>query len=326
MTIKPLKGIHHVSAITANALDNYTFYTKVLGLRLVKKTVNQDDTSVYHLFYADERGNPGTDLTFFEIPRAGRTYPGTNSITATSLRVSDDHALQYWKDRFEQLHVDHDDIQVVNGRSSLSFRDKEGQRLVLVSDENNSGVSGGKPWEKSPVPVENGIIGLGPVELTVSRPERTANILTDLMGFRELAGYVRQTDQKKVRVFETGEGGTGAEIHLIEDNESSRERPGRGSVHHVAFRVEDEEELNKWVQLLKESHLPNSGFVERYYFRSLYFREPNGILFELATDGPGFEGDEDFEHLGENLALPPYFEPQRNEIEAKLKPLITNES
>lgn len=326
MAIKPLKGIHHVSAITANALDNFTFYTKVLGLRLVKKTVNQDDTSVYHLFYADERGNPGTDLTFFEIPRAGRTYPGTNSITSTSLRVSDDQALQYWKGRFEQLHVDHDDIQVVNGRSTLSFRDKEGQRLVLISDENNRGVSGGKPWEKSPVPIENGIIGLGPVELTVSRPDRTANILTDLMGFREIAGYVRQNDQKEVRVFETGEGGTGAEIHLIEDNDSSRERPGRGSVHHVAFRVEDEEELNKWVQLLKESHLPNSGFVERYYFRSLYFREPNGILFELATDGPGFEGDEDFEHLGENLALPPYFEPQRDEIEAKLKPLITKES
>ncbi|PGT91567.1 MULTISPECIES: ring-cleaving dioxygenase [Bacillaceae] len=326
MTIKPLKGIHHVSAITANAKDNYTFYTKVLGLRLVKKTVNQDDTSVYHLFYADERGNPGTDLTFFEIPRAGRTYPGTNSITATSLRVIDDQALQYWKDRLEQFDVDHDEIQVVNGRSSLSFRDKEGQRLILISDENNRGVAGGKPWDKSPVPVEKGIIGLGPVELTVSRPERTANILTDLMGFRELTGYVRQNDQKKVRVFETGEGGTGAEIHLIEDNESSRERPGRGSVHHVAFRVEDEEELNKWVKLLKESHLPNSGFVERYYFRSLYFREPNGILFELATDGPGFEGDEDFEHLGEHLALPPYFESQRNEIEAKLKPLYTMES
>jgi glyoxalase family protein len=326
MTIKPLKGIHHVSAITANAKDNYTFYTKVLGLRLVKKTVNQDDTSVYHLFYADERGNPGTDLTFFEIPRAGRTYPGTNSITATSLRVSNDKALQYWKDRLEQFDVDHDEIQVVNGHSSLPFRDKEGQRLVLISDENNRGVAGGKPWDKSPVPVEHGIIGLGPVELTVSRPERTANILTDLMGFRELTGYVRQNDQKKVRVFETGEGGTGAKIHLIEDNESSRERAGRGSVHHVAFRVEDEEELNKWVKLLKESHLPNSGFVERYYFRSLYFREPNGILFELATDGPGFEGDEDFEHLGEHLALPPYFESQRNEIEAKLKPLYTKES
>ncbi|MCM3442324.1 ring-cleaving dioxygenase [Metabacillus halosaccharovorans] len=326
MTIKPLKGIHHVSALTANAKENYQFYTKVLGLRLVKKTVNQDDTSVYHLFYADERGNPGTDLTFFEIPRAGRTYPGTNSISATSLRVKNDIALHYWKNRFETLEVDHDEIQVVMGRATLSFRDHEGQRLILVSDETNIGVEGGKPWDKSTVPSENGIVGLGPVVLTVSRPERTINVLTNLMGFREKQGYTRNNDQKEVRVFETGEGGTGAEVHIIEDAENNRERPGRGSVHHVAFRVEDEEELRKWVELLKNNHLPNSGFVERYYFRSLYFREPNGILFELATDGPGFEDDEDFEHLGENLALPPYFEHQREEIEAKLKPLDTKES
>ncbi|WP_175639500.1 ring-cleaving dioxygenase [Metabacillus schmidteae] len=326
MSIKPLKGIHHVSAITANAKANYEFYTKVLGLRLVKKTVNQDDTSVYHLFYADERGNPGTDLTFFEIPRAGRTYPGTNSISGTSLRVKNDEAIQYWKKRFGELEVDHDEIQVEGGRSTLSFRDHEGQRLILVSDETNSGVEGGIPWDKSTVPTEKGIVGLGPVVLTVSRPERTINTLTDLMGFREKQGYTRNEDQKQVRVFETGEGGTGAEVHIVEDGENNRERPGRGSVHHVAFRVEDEEELKKWVERLKSSHLPNSGFVECYYFRSLYFREPNGILFELATDGPGFEGDEDFEHLGERLALPPYFESQRQEIEAKLKPLDTKES
>ncbi len=326
MTIKPLKGIHHVSAITANAKANYDFYTKVLGLRLVKKTVNQDDTSVYHLFYADERGNPGTDLTFFEIPRAGRTYPGTNSISATSLRVKNDEAIRFWKSRFEEFEVDHDEIDTEAGRCTLSFRDPEGQRLILVSDETNSGVAGGKPWEMSTVPSENGIVGLGPVVLTVSRPERTINVLTDLMGFREKQGYARKEDQKAVRIFETGEGGTGAEVHVVEDVENNRERPGRGSVHHVAFRVEDEQELKKWVELLKDSHLPNSGFVERYYFRSLYFREPNGILFELATDGPGFEGDEDFEHLGESLALPPYFESKRQEIEAKLKPLDTKES
>jgi len=324
MNRKPLKGIHHVSALTANAKNNFEFYTKVLGMRLVKKTVNQDDTSVYHLFYADERGNPGTDLTFFEIPRAGRTYPGTNSITATSLRVKDNEALQYWKERFVQLHVDHDEIQYESQRATLSFRDPEGQRLILVSDEGNKGVAGGIPWDKSPVPKEKGIIGLGPVHLTVSRPERTIEVLTKIMGFREIASYKRDKDYKDVRVFETGEGGTGAEIHVIEETELSRERPGRGSVHHVAFRVEDAKELEKWQAILEENHLPNSGFVERYYFASLYFREPNGILFELATDGPGFEGDEDFEHLGETLALPPYFESKRKEIEAKLTPLETN--
>jgi glyoxalase family protein len=327
MNVKPLKGIHHVSAITANAKENYHFYTKVLGLRLVKKTVNQDDTSVYHLFYADERGNPGTDLTFFEIPHAGRTYPGTNSITATSLRVRDNKALQYWKDRFEEFNIDHEEINNDSGRFTLSFLDAEGQRLILVSDEENNGVSGGKPWGNSPVPEDFGVVGLGPVHLTVSRPERTIKILTDVMGFREKAGYTRKQDTKtkQVRVFETGEGGTGAEVHVMEEEQMGRERPGRGSVHHVAFRVEDVEELNKWVEILNANHLPNSGFVERYYFRSLYFREPNGILFELATDGPGFEEDEDFEHLGERLALPPYFEGQRKEIEARLKPLDTKE-
>jgi glyoxalase family protein len=326
MKLKPLKGIHHVSAITANAKENYHFYTKILGLRLVKKTVNQDDTSVYHLFYADERGNPGTDLTFFEIRNAGQTHHGTNSITATSLRVASDESLTYWKNRFAEHGVNHDEISNVSGRATLSFRDFEGQRLILVSDEHNVGVEGGRPWDKSPVPKEQGILGLGPVTLTVSQPELTQQILTQLLGFREKGKYASDVKgQPDIRVFEIGEGGTGAEVHLEERTVLSPERQGRGSVHHVAFRVEDEEELKRWISLMNEMRVPNSGFVERYYFRSLYFREPNGILFELATDGPGFEGDESFEHLGENLALPPYFEDQRQAIEARLKPLDTKE-
>ncbi|WP_246941597.1 ring-cleaving dioxygenase [Bacillus pinisoli] len=323
MNLKPLKGQHHVSAITADANRNYDFYTKTLGLRLVKKTVNQDDTSVYHLFYADERGNPGTDLTFFEIPRAGHTYYGTNSISSTSLRVPSDQSLHYWKSRFEELSVEHEDISHETGRATLSFTDFEGQRLMLVSDEVNVGVGGGRPWKNSPVPAEHSIVGLGPVLLTVSKKEHTAKVLTDILGYRKKRGYSAYGSE--VSVFETGEGGTGAELHLLERSDLPMERPGRGSVHHVAFRVEDEEELNKWVKYLKDQRIPNSGFVERYYFKSLYFREPNGILFELATDGPGFEGDEPFEHLGEKLALPPYFEDQRNIIEAKLKPLDTKE-
>jgi glyoxalase family protein len=326
MTRKPLKGQHHVSAITANAKENYRFYTEILGMRLVKKSINQDDPSVYHLFYADERGNPGTDLTFFEIPHAGQTYPGTNSITATSLRVPNDAALDYWKTRFTEYGVEHDEITRHSGRATLSFRDFEGQRLVLVSDQHDIGVEGGKAWKSSPVPVEHAIYGLGPVTLTVSRPELTEKVLTSIMGFKETRQYAPlEEGQKPVRVFETGEGGSGAEIHLEERRDADRERPGRGSVHHVAFRVEDEEDMRKWVDYIKETGIPNSGFVERYYFRSLYFREPNGILFELATDGPGFEGDESFETLGERLSLPPYFEDQRAEIEAKLKPLDTKQ-
>jgi len=324
-TVMPLKGQHHVSAITANARGNFDFYTKTLGMRLVKKTVNQDDTSVYHLFYADERGNPGTDLTFFEIPMAGQTVPGANAITLTTLRVASDASLAYWKSRFASLGVDHDDIDRRSGRAMLAFRDPEGQRLALVSDEGNVGVAGGRPWANGPVPVEHGIVGLGPVELTVSRPERTAQILTELMGYRVKGSYPSNVEgQPDVVVYETGEGGTGAEVHLTERADLPRERSGRGSVHHVAFRVDNEEELHRWVERVSAAGIPNSGFVERYYFKSLYFREPNGILFELATDGPGFEGDEPFERLGERLSLPPYFEPRRAQIEAGLKPLITS--
>lgn len=173
------------------------------------------------------------------------------------------------------------------------------------------------------MPVEHGIIGLGPITLTVSKADLTANVLTDVLGFKEKNPFTFQ--DRKLRVFETGEGGAGAEIFLEENGEDKRERPGRGSVHHVAFRVESEEELRGWVDYLKKRRIPTSGFVERYYFQSLYFREPNGILFELATDGPGFEADEAFEHLGEKLSLPPYFESRRTEIEAKLKPLQTKE-
>ncbi|WP_077324322.1 ring-cleaving dioxygenase [Virgibacillus siamensis] len=319
-----LRGIHHVSAITANAKNNYRFYTEVLGLRLVKKTINQDDPSVYHLFYADEQGNPGTDFTFFEIPNAGHTYAGNSSISTTALRVPDDQSLEYWIDRLDSYNVDHDGITEQYGRKLISFRDPEDQRLALVSDEKNNGVAGGTPWDKSPVPNEKGIVGLGPVTLTVKDPEPTFNVLTDLLTFKQTGSYSStEGNQEDVLVFETGEGGTGAEVHLKIQPDLPRERPGRGSVHHVAFRVDNEEELAVWRDRVKEARIPNSGLVDRFYFKSLYFREPNGILFELATDGPGFTTDEDPDHLGETLALPPFFENQRDEIEAKLKPLDT---
>ncbi|ALC82666.1 MULTISPECIES: ring-cleaving dioxygenase [Bacillus] len=310
-----LKGIHHVSALTAKARENVDFYTKVLGLRLVKKTVNQDDTSVYHLFYGDEKGNPGTELTFFEIPMIAKKHEGTNSISATSLRVPNDRAIAYWKQRFEELNIEHEEIANQAGRFTLAFKDFEGQHLILVSDENNEGVQGGIPWKKAQVPAEYGIVGLGPVKLTVKNAKATIGILTELLGFR-----IKGNEQDTV-VLETGEGGTGAEIHVEEKTDFPPERQGRGSVHHVAFRVDNEEELHEWIKRIREAKIPNSGFVDRFYFRSLYFREPNGILFELATDGPGFDSDEDIEHLGESLALPPFLEPKREEIEAKLKPL-----
>ncbi|WP_188456084.1 ring-cleaving dioxygenase [Virgibacillus oceani] len=322
--MEQLKGIHHVSAITANAKQNYHFYTEILGMRLVKKTVNQDDTSVYHLFYADEKGNPGTDLTYFEIPRAGTTYPGVSSISDTSLRVPNDQALEYWHNRLNEYNVDNDGITIENERNVIHFRDPEKQRLTLVSDETNVGVQGGNPWANSTVPADKGILGLGPVKLTVNNPAPTITALTELLTFKQVNSYPSSAKgQPDILVFATGEGGTGAEIHLEERNDLPKERPGRGSVHHVAFRVKDEAELAKWRERIQTQRVPNSGLVDRFYFKSLYFREPNGILFELATDGPGFATDEAIDHLGESLALPPFFEDRREEIEAKLKPLDT---
>lgn len=322
-----LKGIHHVSAITANAKQNYDFYTHIMGMRLVKKTINQDDPSVYHLFYADEVGNPGTDLTFFEIPHAGTTYQGAGSISGTSLRVPDDDALEFWQSRFSEFAIDHDGITEQFGRKVIHFRDPEQQRLTLISDETNIGVSGGKTWVHSSVPSDKGIVGLGPVTLTVKSSTPTVAILTEVLTFKQIDSYPSAVDgHDDILVFSTGEGGTGAEIHLETRDDLPKERPGRGSVHHVAFRVDNEEELAKWKDTLVAARLPNSGIVDRFYFKSLYFREPNGILFELATDGPGFTTDEDSEHLGESLALPPLFEDRRQEIEKHLKPLDTKKS
>ncbi|MCZ0702479.1 glyoxalase family protein [Natronobacillus azotifigens] len=319
-----LTGIHHVSALTASAKKNYTFYTEVLGMRLVKKSVNQDSPNMYHLFYADEIGSPGTDLTFFEMIGVGHTYEGNNSISLTSLRVQNDEALSYWVERFNQYEVKHQGIEKQFGRSVLFFQDPEGQRLMLVSDQENKGVASGIPWEKSPVPQRYGITGLGPVKLTVPEKEMSAKVLTTIMGFRKVGSYsAYQEGQPEVEVYQTGEGGTGAEVHLEIRVDLAKEKPGRGSVHHVAFRVSDKKELEEWHHRLKQERIPNSGVVDRYYFQSLYFREPNGILYELATDGPGFTTDESSEHLGESLALPPFLEKQRSEIESNLTPLIT---
>ncbi|HET7627217.1 MAG TPA: ring-cleaving dioxygenase [Bacillales bacterium] len=317
-----LKGIHHVSAMTADAAKNLTFYTKILGMRLVKKTVNQDDPSMYHLFYGDEKGNPGTELTFFEIPAAARNQRGVQSISAISLRVANDDALHYWERRLQEHDVPHEVIRPRAGRLSLAFEDFEGQRLIFVSDEHNTGVSGGNPWEKSPIPVKYGIRGLGPVRLTVADPRPTEQMLTAMMGFRNKGSYDSSVPgQPDILVYETGEGGSGAEVHIEQRTDLPPERLGRGGVHHVAFRVEDEEELRQWIAKMSEFRIANSGFIDRYYFRSLYFREPNHILFELATDGPGFDTDEDLDKLGKKLALPPFLEDRRSSIEAALKPL-----
>ncbi|HEX7069501.1 MAG TPA: ring-cleaving dioxygenase [Rhodothermales bacterium] len=312
-----LTGLHHVTAVSADVRSNYRFYTGTMGMRLVKRSVNQDDVSAYHLFYADAAGSPGTDLTFFDwdVPRERR---GVRSFARTYLRVHGYDALSYWAERLTASGVPNSGVFERDARLTLEFEDPEGQRLGLVDDEGR----GDQPrtWDRSPVPPEFQIRGLGPVLLSVQDASRTEIVLTRVMGMHQARIYT-DGGVGSVRVYETEEGGAHAEVHVVEQRDVPVARPGAGGVHHVAFRTPNETEYQAWLERLRSAGIPNSGPVDRYYFRSLYFHEGNGLLFEIATDGPGFAVDEDPETLGEQVALPPFLEPRREEILAGLKPI-----
>ncbi len=307
-----LTGIHHLTAVSADIRGNFRFYTTVMGMRLVKRSVNQDDVSAYHLFYADAVGTPGTDVTFFDwaVPRERR---GTHSITRTSLRVTGGAALEWWAAHLSAAGSSHGGIGERDGRAVLDFEDPEGQRLTLIDD----GGAGdpGVVWEKSTVPPEYQVRGLGPIHLSVPTLAPTAGILADVLGMRQVREY------GETSVYEMGAGGPHAELHVAVEPGLPVVSPGAGGVHHVAFRTPTEAEYHGWAERLNQLRIPNSGEVDRYYFRSLYLREPNGILFEIATDGPGFAVDEDPATLGDHIALPPFLEPRRASIVANLIPL-----
>jgi len=306
-----LHGLHHVTAITAHAQRNLDFYTRTLGMRLVKKTVNQDDVSAYHLFYADAIGSAGSDLTFFDWPQIRPARNGAGTVSETGLRVLGGEAsLEHWLKWFDQQKVSHQAIETVGNRPTLAFRDGEGQHLRLIADAESAAQV--HPWHGSPVPLDAAIVGLGSVDLTVADADATADFLTRILGFTN-----NPTDSA---LFETGPGGTGAQLRL--HGSTQRGQEGAGGVHHVAWRVADSKQLLTWQRHLESHGCGTSGQVERHYFKSLYFRIAGGILFEIATDGPGFTADgEDPDHLGEKLALPPFLEPRRAAIEAGIKPL-----
>jgi glyoxalase family protein len=314
---RQLSGMHHVTAITADAPRNRRFYTDVLGLRMVKKTVNQDDTSAYHLFYSDALASPGTDLTFFDWP-VERERRGTHSISRTGLRVAGAESLAWWNARLAAAGLAVGAPAEVDGRASVDFEDPEGQRFRLVDD---GGAGAAHPWERSPVPAEHQIRGLGPVTISVPNLDHTARILAAVMNMARLRDYPSPDGAGQVHVFAMGDGGPAAELHVAVQPGLPVARQGAGGVHHIAFRTPDAEAMRGWTRWLAEAGVPSSGEVERYYFRSLYFREPGGNLFEIATDGPGFAVDEPLESLGERLSLPPFLEGKRASIEARLKPL-----
>lgn len=314
-----LIGLHHVTAVTAQAALNVEFYTQVLGLRLVKKTVNQDDVSAYHLFYADALGSPGTDVTFFDWPQMARNRNGAGSISRISLRAPGREALEWWERRLTDAAVPHSGIIQEGGLNMIQFTDPEGQELALVDD---GGAPGGKPWEHSPVPVEMGIKGLFGVNLMVSDLLPTAKTLSELMGFQPVREYKTAGEPARtIVVFATAGGGPGTEVHVEAGPHLIPGRLGRGGVHHVAFRTTNDEEQQVWRERIATAGLRVTPIIDRYYFKSIYFREPGGILFEIATDGPGFATDEPVERLGERLALPPFLEPHRAQIESNLHPL-----
>ena len=313
-----LNGIHHVTAVSAKIGLNADFYTRVLGMRLVKKSVNQDDVSAYHLFYADKVGSPGTDMTFFDWPHAGQNREGTDSISATALRVNGHEALQYWQQRFISLGIPTHEIERFASREILRFQDPEGQRLLLVDDQGAE--YEGELWDRSQVPAEYAIRGFYAVMLTVPSISRIDPILTQILQFRQ-KGLPTPLGDSDIIIYETASGGPGKEIWVIEDPAQPIARLGAGGVHHVALRVRDGEEQRYWLDRVRLSGLHVSPLIDRYYFQSIYFRISNGILFEIATDGPGFTADEDLDALGEKLALPPFLEPHRAQIEAGLKPI-----
>lgn len=254
-------------------------------------------------------------MTFFDFPNQMKGTAGSNSIYRTGLRVPDDAALEYYKKRFEEYDVVHEEIKTLFGKKVLSFEEPDGQKFRLFSDENNEGVAPGTPWQNGPVPVDKAIYGLGPIEIHIKYFDDFKQVLTDVYD-------MKQIDEKEDTVlFNVGEGGNGGQVILVKD-ESPSASQGYGEVHHVSFRVKDHEVIKKWEEKYNRMGLRHSGNVNRFYFEALYTRVGH-ILIELSTDGPGFMDDEPYETLGESLALPPFLEEQREYIESQVRPFNT---
>lgn len=304
-------GIHHVTAIAGDPQENLDFYAGVMGMRLVKKSVNQDAIDTYHLFYADAAGTPGSDLTFFPWPNMGPARPGVALTMEVPFAVPVG-SLKYWQKRFDGLGVNYGKIETRFGETTLPFRDPHGLHLALVEtgDERQF-----VPWQKSPVPVERQLRGMHSVRLWERHLAPTETLLTDRMGFT-LVGV-----ENGWRRYGVDGGGSGKLVEVKELPEENRGRWGTGSVHHVAWRARDSKEEMALRSVIERAGLNPTPQIDRFWFKSVYFREPGGVLFELATDGPGFGRDEDMERLGEQLILPPWLEPHRKEIEAGLPPL-----
>ncbi len=306
-----ITGIHHITAICGDARQNLEFYSRVLGMRLVKKSVNQDDPTTYHLFYADADGHPGTDLTFFPFQSSppGRLGIGLGVEIALAIRTG---TLEYWQARLSEHGVEMAAIETRRGDRALPVVDPHGQHLALVETSDARAFT---PWRESSVPADKQIVGLHAVRAWERDLPLTATFLTNVLGFSdygEEGGWHR---------YGVDGGGSGKHIELREQPNVPRGMWGVGTMHHVAWRVADVETELAVRARIDAAHRRPTDVIDRFWFKSVYFLEPGGVLFELATEGPGFAVDEDPAHLGEQLVLPPWLEAQRSAIEAALPPL-----
>ena len=304
-------GIHHVTAIAGDAQENLDFYVGVMGLRLVKRSVNQDAPDTYHLFYADGVGTPGTDLTFFPWPAMRPSRPGVGLAVEIAFAIPAG-SLSYWEPRLAAHGVTTGEHETRFGERTLPFTDPHGLSLTLIE----TGLARPwVPWQESPVPEESQLRGMHSVRLWERDITKTRAFLEGALGF-ESAG-----SEKAWERFSVDGGGPGRFVELKELPDERRGTWGTGGVHHVAWRVEDEAEELAVRAVVEQEGMNPTPPIDRFWFQSVYFREPGGVLFELATDGPGFERDEPAERLGETLILPPWLESRREEIEADLPPL-----
>lgn len=308
---RPTRGLHHVTAIAGPAQENLDFYSGVLGMRLVKKSVNQDDPGTYHFFYADAEGRPGTDLTFFPWSHLAPARRGHGLAQETALAVAPG-SLDFWSGRLERYGARLGKLERRFGDRVLTLEDPHGLALALVESA-SAAARPFTPWESGPVPGEHQIRGLDGARLLLRAVGPTERYLEQGLGYRLLG------EENGWRRWGVDGGGSGARLELAEDPASPRGAWGTGAVHHLAFRAVDEAHQLELRAAAAERH--PTPVIDRFWFRSVYFREPGGVLFELATDGPGFAVDEAPERLGESLVLPPWLEPQRAEIEAQLPAL-----
>jgi glyoxalase family protein len=311
--MRPVHGLHHVTAISGPAQENLDFYTGILGMRLVKKSVNQDDPGTYHLFYADDSGHPGTDLTFFPWAHMAPPRIGHGLAVEVSLQVPQG-TLAYWSDRLTKYGVAQEAAETRFGERALPLVDPHGMRVALVESSPAPGREF-SPSSGSPVEPERQIRGLHTARLWESNLEATTEFLTGVLGF------TLQGDENGWQRYTIDGGGSGRVLDVRAQPDARRGSWGVGAIHHLAWRVEDDEHQAEVRAAVEGAHRHPTPVIDRFWFRSVYFKEPGGVLFELATDGPGFAVDEQPEHLGEALVLPPWLEPHRGEIQAVLPAL-----